>query len=151
MNRTSVIALPARMIYGVLGWCAVGLAITGVVMPGMPTTVFVLAASYCFSRSSPRFERWLRENRWLGPSLRRFARDGGMPASAKRAALIAMWTAILLSCAVLVAVHWAAAAGVLGLGAVGTLSIVRGIRTVPKNVGALSPEKGPKVSPMRPE
>ena len=133
MNRTSTMATSTRMLYASLGWCAVALAMIGVVMPGMPTTVFVIGASYCFSRSSPRFERWLRENRWLGPSLRRFARDGGMPASAKRGALIAMWTAILLSCVVLVAIHWAAAVAAVGIGAVGTLSILRGVRTVPEN------------------
>ena len=43
-------------IFGGLGWCAVALAIAGVMLPGLPTTVFVLAASYCFSRGSPRFE-----------------------------------------------------------------------------------------------
>jgi uncharacterized membrane protein YbaN (DUF454 family) len=103
-------------------------------LPGLPTTVFVLVASYCFSRSSPRFEGWLRENRWLGPRLHRLARDGGMPASAKRAALSAMWIAVLLSSAVLLQLHWAAAAGTLGLGAVGTLWILFGVRTAPKHV-----------------
>jgi uncharacterized membrane protein YbaN (DUF454 family) len=133
MDRTSAIATPTRMLYASLGWCAVALAIAGAVLPGLPTTVFVLGASYCFSRSSPRFERWLRENRWLGPSLRRFTQDGGMTRSAKRGALIAMWTAILLSCVVLAGVHCAAALGALGLGAVGTLSIFRGVRTVPED------------------
>ena len=117
------------MIYVTLGWCAVALALVGIVMPGMPTTVFVLGASYCFSRSSPRFERWLRENRWLGPSVRRFAHSGGMPPSAKRAALSAMWLAIALSSVVLVAIHWAAAAGTVGLGVVGTSWILWGIKT----------------------
>jgi uncharacterized protein len=46
-----------RMIFGGLGWCAVALAIAGIIVPGLPTTLFVIAASYCFSRSSPRFER----------------------------------------------------------------------------------------------
>jgi uncharacterized membrane protein YbaN (DUF454 family) len=120
-----------RMIYGGLGWCAVALAIVGVVVPGLPTTVFVLAASYCFSRSSPRFERWLRENPWLGPPLKRLA-SGGMPRSAKRAALTAMWTAIVLSSGVLAAVHWAVALGTIGLGGIGTLSILFGLRTLPE-------------------
>jgi uncharacterized protein len=134
MDRASATATPTRILFGGLGWCAVALAITGVVMPGVPTTVFVLGASYCFSRSSPRFERWLGENRWLGPIVRRLARDGGMSPSAKRAALMAMWTAILLSCVVLAAsIHWGAAVGTLVLGAVGTLAIVRGVRTVPEN------------------
>jgi uncharacterized membrane protein YbaN (DUF454 family) len=104
----------------------------------MPTTVFVLAAAYCFSRSSPRFERWLREHPLLGPFLRRVAPGGGMPASAKRAALMAMWTAILLSSAVLAGVHWAASVTTIGLGVVGTLSILFAIRTVPETGSALS-------------
>jgi uncharacterized membrane protein YbaN (DUF454 family) len=123
--------MPARMIYAAAGWCAVGLAIAGVVVPGLPTTVFVLAASYCFSRSSPRFARWLREHPRLGPPLQRLARDGGMPRSAKRAALVAMWTAVLLSAAVFAAAQPAAAVATISLGAVGTLSIVFGVRTVP--------------------
>ena len=89
------------MLYGALGWCAVALALAGVILPGLPTTIFILIASYCFSRSSARFERWLRENRWLGPRLQRIAGAGGMPPSAKRAALTAMWVAVLLSSSVL--------------------------------------------------
>jgi hypothetical protein len=122
---------PARLIYLVLGWCAVAIGLAGAFLPGLPTTVFVLVASYCFSRSSPRFERWLRENRWLGPSLQRFASTGGMSPSTKRSALTAMWVAVLLSSAVLLEMHWAAAAGTLALGAVGTVSILFGVRTAP--------------------
>lgn len=124
---------PTRIMFAVVGWCAVGLAIAGVILPGVPTTVFVLAASYCFSRSSPRFERWLRESPWLGPPLRRYTQHGGMPREAKRAALVAMWTAVLLSSAVLITTtHLPAAMVTLGLGAVGTLSIVFGVRTAPE-------------------
>lgn len=132
MRRTPGVTTPPRMIYGGLGWCAVALAIVGVLVPGLPTTVFALAASYCFSRSSPRFERWLRDNRWLGPPLHRFASGGGMPPSAKRAALTAMWIAVLLSSAVLASTHLATAFGTVGLGAVGTLSILFAVRTVPE-------------------
>ncbi len=130
MKRTPGLATPTRMIYGGLGWCAVALAVAGVMLPGLPTTVFVLAASYCFSRSSPRFERWLRDNRWLGPPLQRLAGAGGMSPSAKRVALTAMWTAVLVSSTVLVGMqHWAVALGTIGLGAVGTLAILFGVRT----------------------
>lgn len=127
MERTST----ARMLYGAVGWCAVALGIAGLMLPGLPTTIFVLAASYCFSRSSPRFERWLRENRWLGPRLERIAGAGGMPPSAKRAALTVMWIAVFLSSAVLVGMHWAAAIGTIALGAIGTVWILFGVRTVP--------------------
>jgi uncharacterized membrane protein YbaN (DUF454 family) len=138
MKRTAGVATARGMIYGVLGWCAVALAIAGVMLPGLPTTIFVLAASYCFARSSPRFERWLRANPWLGPRLQRVAGGGGMPASAKRAALAAMWTAVLLSSALLVGIHWSAAAAIIGLGAMGTLAILLGVRTVERHAGAAS-------------
>ena len=143
MTSVSVTAMPKRMIYGGLGWCAVALALVGVLVPGLPTTVFVLAASYCFSRSSPRFEQWLLDNAWLGPVLRRFASAGGMPRSAKRAALAAMWTAVLLPWGALVSVHWAAALGTIGLGAAGTLLILFLVRTVPET---LERDRGPRAS-----
>ena len=128
------------MLYGALGWCAVALALAGVGLPGLPTTVFILIASYCFSRSSARFERWLRENRWLGPRLQRITAAGGMPPSAKRAALAAMWIAVLLSSSVLMGMHRTAALVTLGLGALGTLSILYGVRTVPEHATASSPQ-----------
>lgn len=133
MERTSIAGTPARMLYGAVGWCAVALAIAGVMLPGLPTTVFVIVASYCFSRSSPRFEQWLHSNPWLGPRLERFAQAGGMPASVKRGALAAMWLAILLSSAILIGLHWAAALGTIALGAVGTAWILLGVRTRPES------------------
>lgn len=131
MQETSAAGTPARLLYAAVGWCAVALAIAGVMLPGVPTTVFVLVASYCFSRSSPRFEQWLHRNRWLGPRLERVAHAGGMSPSAKRAALTAMWIAVLLSSTVLFQLHWAAAVVTLALGAVGTLAILFGVRTAP--------------------
>ena len=136
MAHGSTVSTTARMIYGGLGWCAVALGIAGALLPGLPTTVFVLAASFCFSRSSPRFERWLHENRWLGPSLRRFTSSGGMPPSAKRAALTAMWIAVLASSSLLAVSHAAIAAATLASGVVGTLSILYGVRTVPEHASA---------------
>lgn len=121
--------MPIRVIYAGLGWCAVAFAVAGALLPGLPATVFVIAAAWCFSRSSRRFERWLRENALLGPILRRVTPGGGMPASAKRAALMAMWTAILISSAILAGVHWSAVLATVGLGVIGTLSILFGVRT----------------------
>jgi uncharacterized membrane protein YbaN (DUF454 family) len=126
---TSSSRLAARVLYGALGWCAVALAVAGALLPGLPTTVFVIAAAWCFSRSSQRFEVWLRENRLLGPFLRRVTPGRGMPSSAKRAALLAMWTAILASSAILAGVHWAAVIATIGLGVVGTFSILFAVPT----------------------
>ena len=138
MNRVSRPSTPTRTIYLIVGWSAVALGLAGVFLPGLPTTVFVIVGSYCFSRSSPRFERWLRANRWLGPTLERFEATGGMSVSAKRTALTAMWIAILLSSALLLTVHWAAAVATVGLGVVGTASILFGVRTASEHGDAPS-------------
>jgi uncharacterized membrane protein YbaN (DUF454 family) len=118
------------VLYALLGWCAVAFAVAGALLPGLPTTVFVIAAAWCFSRSSSRLERWLRENPMLGRFLRRVAPGGGMPASAKRAALTSMWIAILCSSAILAGIHWAAVFATIGLGVAGTLSILFAVPTV---------------------
>lgn len=48
------------MAYLLGGLLAVGMAYLGAILPGLPTTPWVLLASYCFARSSPRLQRWLR-------------------------------------------------------------------------------------------
>lgn len=115
-----------------LGWCCVGLGFAGVFIPGLPTTVFILAASYLFARSSPRFQQWLLDHRWFGPRLRRYRETGGMPRSAKMTALTTMWIAVSLSALMLARVRWWAAIATVSLGVIGTLTILFGVRTVPE-------------------
>jgi uncharacterized membrane protein YbaN (DUF454 family) len=139
MASSSLAHAPFKMVLAAAGWAAVGLATAGVFIPGLPTTVFVLIAFYCFSRSSPRTARWLIEHRWLGPSLRLYLAGGGLPITAKRAALVAMWTSVLVSSAVLHHAHTRAGLGALALGVVGTLAIQFGVRTVPAHPVAAPP------------
>lgn len=87
----------SRIVWLVAGMVAVALGGIGIVVPGLPTTVFFIIAASCFARSSPRFERWVLELPKIGPMVRDH-RDGlGMPRRAKAIALAMMWTAILLS------------------------------------------------------
>jgi uncharacterized membrane protein YbaN (DUF454 family) len=66
-----------------LGWVAVGIGSIGVVVPGLPTTVFFIVAASCFARSSPRFERWVLGLPRIGRMVQDH-RDGlGMPRRAK--------------------------------------------------------------------
>ena len=48
-----------RLIYLIIGFLSLSLAIVGVVLPLLPTTPFLLLSIACFSRSSKRFEDWL--------------------------------------------------------------------------------------------
>jgi uncharacterized protein len=121
-----------KVVYAGLGWCAVALAFAGVFVPGLPVTVFVIAASWLFAKSSPRFEAWLLANRWFGPRLQRFRDTGGMPKSAKRAALLSMWTAIAISSLMLARISTVAMIATIALGGAGTLAILYAVRTTPE-------------------
>jgi uncharacterized membrane protein YbaN (DUF454 family) len=105
------------------------LGIVGVFVPGLPTTVFVLAASYLFARSSPALEAWLEANRWLGPSLRRFRETRGMPRRSKALALVAMWAGLGVSIPALAAVGAAAQFLALSMGVAGTATLLFYVRT----------------------
>lgn len=120
------------------GWCAVGLGTAGMFVPGLPTTVFVLIAFYCFSKSSPRVARWLTEDSRLGAVLGRFIADGGLSRTSKGAALTAMWTSILVSAAVVLRLHVAVACSLVVLGIAGTFAILVGVRTIPDRASAAS-------------
>jgi len=74
---------PVRWLWFAAGWCSVGVGSVGIVVPGLPTTVFFIIAAYCFSRSSPRFEAWVLTRPVVG-QLVADHRDGlGMSRTAK--------------------------------------------------------------------
>jgi uncharacterized membrane protein YbaN (DUF454 family) len=128
-----------RTVYAALGVVSVGLAIVGVFVPGLPTTVFVIVASYLFARSSPALEGWLERNRWLGPFLQRFRETKGMSSRTKTLALVSMWAGVALSVRALTAAGVIAQLFVLLLGLVGTVAILFYVRTTVRREPFLPP------------
>ena len=74
----------------ILGWAMVALGFIGLLLPVMPTTIFLILAAGCFSHSSPRFEAWLLDHRWFGASIRRWRERGAIPRNAKILAIGSM-------------------------------------------------------------
>lgn len=83
-----------------LGWVMVALGFVGLLLPVMPTTIFLILAAGCFSHSSPRFEQWLLDHRWFGTSIRRWRERRAIPLKAKIVAIVSMaggYVVLLLS------------------------------------------------------
>jgi uncharacterized membrane protein YbaN (DUF454 family) len=76
-----------RVLYQVLGWSSVGMAVVGAIVPGIPTAPFVVLAGYFFIRSSPEAHQWLRESRWFGPILRDWEEHRAIRRSLRNAAV----------------------------------------------------------------
>ncbi len=74
-----------------IGMLMVGLAVVGIFTPVMPTVPFLLAAGWCFSRSSPRLNHWLLNNKYLRYYQKNYRERFGIPRHVKVKTLIALW------------------------------------------------------------
>jgi len=88
-------------LWKVSGVFCVGLAILGAILPILPTTVFLLMATACFAKSSPRMQRKLLNNKTFGPLIHEWQQHRSIPRKAKRIALLTIilsvvWSAYLL-------------------------------------------------------
>jgi len=131
---------PRRLLLAGLGVVCVGLGALGAFVPGLPTTIFLILASYCFARSCP----WLEERLLRAPLFAPYMKfiDGGGPMStrARAVSMTAMWTSVLVSLVLLRAagrLSGLVAGIILGLAAVGTLVILR-FRRAPRPRGVPS-------------
>jgi hypothetical protein len=134
--RTGWVRAPRRVALAAAGVLAVGLGAIGVFVPGLPTTIFLIVASYCFARSCP----WLEERLLRAPLFAPYMAviDGGRPMSARAraVAITAMWASVLFS------LIWLRASGrlsallagiIVGVAMIGTVVILR-FRRTPRGV-----------------
>jgi len=86
-----------KSLYIVAGVLALLLGILGIFLPLLPTTPFLLLASWCFARGSSRLHRWLLSHRVFGVYLRNFEAGRGIPLRAKIVATVMLWGSLLLA------------------------------------------------------
>lgn len=88
---------PRAWVLRLAGLALLGLAAIGVVLPLMPATCFLLAAGWCFARSSPRLYHWLHHNRVFGKLLRDYRDHRVIPLRIKVASVGVLWLTIGLT------------------------------------------------------
>lgn len=106
-----------RGLWIALGYVALGLALIGVVLPGLPTTPFILVAAWAAAKSSRTLHAWLLAHRVFGPMVRDWQERGAVSRRAKRLA-----TGMMAACAVIMFAAapeaWMAAIGTACMAAV---------------------------------
>jgi uncharacterized membrane protein YbaN (DUF454 family) len=125
-----------RWVWFAAGWVAVGLGGIGIVVPGLPTTVFFIIAASCFARSSPRFEQWVLDLPKIGPMVRDHRAGLGMPRRAKAWAVGTML--VFAGASALAAPHPALSLTILALVAIGAWYVLYRVPTRP------APAPGPR-------
>ncbi|MFL0802861.1 MAG: YbaN family protein [Agarilytica sp.] len=80
-----------------MGWVSVALGVAGIFLPVLPTTPFILLASWCFARSSDRFHQWLIQHPKLGPLISMWQSGQGIPKRARNRAVFAIAAGMTLS------------------------------------------------------
>lgn len=108
----------ARVLLLALAIVSLALGLLGIVLPGLPTTPFILLAAWAAARSSPRLAAWLERHRVFGPLIRDWRAGGRVSRRAKWSA-----TAAMTACAALMLwlspERWMAALGISVMAAVG--------------------------------
>ena len=74
-----------------IGLTMFGLGMIGVVVPGLPTTPFMILAAACFVRSSDRFYKLVINNKIFGKTVLDYRLGKGMPFRVKIIAWVMMW------------------------------------------------------------
>lgn len=85
-----------RFVYLVFAWAMLALGIIGIVLPGLPTTPFILLAAWAAARGSTRLHERLLAHPTFGPMIRDWEAHGAVSRRAKWAATITMIVCALL-------------------------------------------------------
>ena len=86
-----------KIILNIIAFTCVGLASLGMFLPVLPTTPFLLLASWLFLKANSSWRDWLLNHKVFGPYIQNFLIHRAIPLRAKIASISTLWATILLS------------------------------------------------------
>ena len=85
-----------KLFWNALGFLSLGMAYIGVITPGIPYSIFVVFAAYCFSKGSERMHRWIYNHQIFGPFLTNWNTKRVFPQKMKYFMLFMMSTSLVI-------------------------------------------------------
>lgn len=84
-----------RHLWTALGFISLGMAYIGVVTPGIPWSIFVVFAAYCFAKGSPKMHAWIYGHPKFGPFLTNWTEKKVFPRKLKYLMLVTMSSTLI--------------------------------------------------------
>ena len=88
---------PVRFVWLLFGFLSMGIGAVGVVLPVLPTTPFLLLASFCLAKGSERFHKWFTGTKLYKRHLDSFVKNRAMTLKTKFSLLIPASCMLLLA------------------------------------------------------
>ena len=85
-----------------LGTISLAIGIIGLVLPGLPTTPFLLLTAGLYLRSSDRLYKKVIASKLIGPYIDGYRTNKGMTRNQKIYSILLMWCMIAVSCIVFI-------------------------------------------------
>jgi len=85
-----------KLFWKCLGFISLGMAYLGVITPGLPYSIFVVFAAYCFAKGSPKMHAWLYNHKLFGPFLTNWGEKRVFPTKMKFFMLAMMSSSLLI-------------------------------------------------------
>ena len=85
-----------KFLWKVLGFLSLGMAYVGLITPGIPYSIFVVFAAYCFAKGSPVMHAWLYNHKLFGPFLTNWNTKRVFPNKMKYFMLAMMSSSLLI-------------------------------------------------------
>ena len=85
-----------RFLWKLLGFLSLGMAYVGLITPGIPYSIFVVFAAYCFAKGSPKMHAWLYNHKLFGPFLTNWNTKRVFPTKMKYFMLAMMSTSLII-------------------------------------------------------
>ncbi|MBD8613090.1 YbaN family protein [Pseudomonas rhizosphaerae] len=104
----------ARVLYGLLAYTSLIIGLIAIVVPGLPTTEFILLAAWAATKSSPRLSAWLENHKLFGPMLHNWRNGKVITRRAKVSATASMVICSLVMWFTLKQ-HWPVYAAIAGM------------------------------------
>ncbi len=93
----NIIKSPIKLLWLMIGIVSMVLGAIGVVLPVLPTTPFLLLASFCFAKGSDRFHKWFIGTKLYKKHLESFVTSRSMTLKTKLCILLSASAMLILA------------------------------------------------------